>query len=138
MKFGYRDKYDRNEIPYSPTESTNFHDANQHPWYPHRMPVNEYQALMETVPGDDIPMTEAEREADWLLFQQKIEAANLTEREWLVVSCIVFGGLSLARTATIVAQAEGLSKAPAKMMVARTRDKALQKIRDTFNNWEEE
>lgn len=138
MKFGYRDKHDRNEIPYSPNESASFHDVNRNPWRSHKVPVNEYQALMETVPGQDIPMTEAEREADWEGFQQKLVAANLTDREWLVINCIVFGGMSLARTATIVAQAEGLSKAPAKMLVSRTRDKALQKLRDTFNDWEEE
>lgn len=135
MKFGYRDKHDRNEIPFSPTESASFHDVTKHPWTPHRLPENEYQALMEAPPGTDIPMTEVEREADWELFQQKLDAAGLTEREWIVVNCVVFAGMSLSKTAIVVAQAEGLNKAPAKMMISRTRDKAIEKIRNTFTDW---
>lgn len=133
MKFGYRDKYDRNEIPYSPTDTAGFQDPSKRLWRQHQIPDNEYQALMEAAPGADIPMTAEEREADWLVFQQKLENAELTEREWIVLNCVVFAGMSLSRTATIVAQAEGLGKAPAKMVIARCRDRALEKVRVSFD-----
>lgn len=134
MKFGYRDKYDRNEIPYSTSETPGFQDPSKRLWRQHHVPINEYQALMEAAPGADIPMTEQERESDWQGFQQKLEAADLTEREWIVLNCVVFAGFSLSRTATIVAQAEGLAKAPAKMVIARCRDRALEKVRASFDN----
>lgn len=138
MKFGYRDKVDRAEIPYSPGDAPGFHDPSRRMYRQHHVPDNDYQALMETIPGADVPMTAQEREADWLLFQEKLEAAGLTERERIVVDCVVMGGMSLSQTAIVVAQAEGLNKAPAKMVVARCRDRALEKIRNVFTSWEDQ
>lgn len=131
MKFGYLDKYERNETPvgdYHP----NVHGRSHQPYAPHRQPANEYQALMECLPNEMPEMTEQEREADWNTFQERMQTANLTERELLVANCIVFGGMSLYQTAIIVAQSEGLSVAPAKMTVARCRDKAYAKLVNAF------
>ena len=131
MKFGYLDKYDRNETPVGQFHPT-VHGQRNQLYGDHRVPVNEYQALMEAKPNDDIGMTEAEREADWASFQEKLDRANLTDRELIVVNCIAIGGMSLSRTAVIVAQAEGLNRAPAKMAISRCRDKAYDKIRAAF------
>lgn len=134
MKFGYRDSYDRNEI-----QVGDFHDniSDRRLWREHRIPYNQYEAMMITMPGEAEQMSEEEREQDWTIFQQKIEAANLTDRETVVVNCIVYGGMSLSQTAIVVAQAEGLSKAPAKMVISRCRDKAFDKLRNIFSQPDE-
>lgn len=136
MRFGYQSKFDRTEIAVGDFHP-NTHHKDRQLYTPHRPPENEYQAMMEAMPLDDIPMTEQEREADWMLFQHKIEQAGLTEREALVMHCIVFGGMSLTQTAVIVAQAEGLSKAPPKMTMARVRDRAYDKLRNIFGKDDE-
>lgn len=136
MKFGYKDSYDRNE-----TQFSDFHEnisTIAELWKPHQVPVNEYQALMETRPGEHPTMTEQEREADWTIFQQKIEAANLTERETIVINCIVFGGMSLTQTGIVLAQAEGRNKAFDKMTVSRCRDSGYRKLRTVFTQPDEE
>jgi len=136
MKFGYLDKFERHETPvgeYHPTVQGRRHQ----PYSDHRVPVNEYQALMEAAPCDDIVMTEQEREQDWEGFQQKLDAANLTTREQLTFDCIAFGGMSLSRTATVIAQVEHLSRAPSKMQVSRYRDRAYEKLRAVFTQKED-
>jgi DNA-directed RNA polymerase specialized sigma subunit len=135
MKFGYRDSYDRNE-----TQVGDFHDniSNRRLWQEHRIPYNQYEAMMTTIPGQTEQMSEEEREQDWTIFQQKIESANLTERETIVVNCIVYGGMSLSQAATVVAQAEGSNKPPAKMVISRCRDKAFRKLRNVFTQPDEE
>lgn len=136
MKFGYKDSYDRQE-----TQFAEFHEnisSIAELWKQHQVPVNEYQALMGTLPGEHPPMTEQEREADWAIFQEKIELAGLTEREEIVVNCIVFGGMSLSETGTILAQAEGRNKAFDKMTVSRNRDSAYRKLREAFTQPDEE
>lgn len=136
MKFGYLDKFDRHETPvgqYHPTVQGRKHQ----PYADHRPPVNEYQALMEAAPFDDVPMTEQEREQDWQGFYQKLEAANLSSREWLVFDCVAIGGMSLSKTALMIAEAEGLLKPPSKMQVSRYRDRAIEKLRNVFTQKEE-
>lgn len=132
MKWGYQAKWDRKETPIGDFLPS-LQDPKRRMYREHRVPENMYQAMMETLPLEEIPMDEQEREADWEGFQQKLDRAGLTERERLVMECIVFGGMSLARTAVVVAQVEGLSKAPAKMMVSRWRDRAYHKLRLVFN-----
>ena len=131
MKFGYLDKFDRNEFAVSDFHPQ-LHNLNRQIYGPHRLPENEYQAMMEAMPHEDYLMTAEEREQDWNIFEQKIVDAKLTAREELVVNCIVYGGMSLAKTAIIVAQAEGLSKAPDKMSISRCRDKAFDKLREAL------
>ena len=136
MKFGYKDSYDRNE-----TQFSDFHEnisTIAELWKPHHVPINDYQALMETKPGEHPAMTEQEREADWAIFQQKIEQAALTERETIVINCIVFGGMSLAQTGIVLAQAEGRNKAFDKMTVSRNRDSGYRKLREAFEEPDEE
>lgn len=136
MKFGYQSKFDRMETSVGDFHQ-GVHQKNRQLYAPHRPPENEFQALMEAMPLDDVPMTEQEREADWLLFEDKIQAAGLTEREALVVHCVVFGGMSLTQAAIVVAQAEGLSKAPPKMTISRVRDRAFVKLRNVFGKDDE-
>lgn len=131
MKFGQVDKFYRHETPIG-----EYHHGAEKPkaqlYKPHHVPENEYEALMVTLPGDHPEMSETEREQDWEMFQHKISKAGLTERETVVVNCMVFGGMSLSQTAIVIAQAEGLSKAPPKMSVSRWRDRAYQKLRNVF------
>jgi hypothetical protein len=131
MKYGYLDKFERHERTVGEFH-TQLHDRERQLYKTHRQPENVYQALMETLPGEDVPMTDEEREQDWELFSQRVQNAGLTERETLVVNCIVYGGRSLTQTATIVAQAEGLSRAPDKMSMSRCRDRAFIKLRKAF------
>lgn len=132
MKWGYQAKWDRKETPIGDFLPS-LQDPKRRMYREHRPPENEFQAMMEALPLDDVPMSAKEREADWLLFEHKLDKAGLTPRERLVMDCIVFGGLSLSRTATVIAQAEGLSKAPAKMQVSRWRDRAFEKLRIIFS-----
>ena len=131
MKFGYLDKFERHERAVGAFH-THLHAPDKQLYTPHRAPENDYQALMETLPGGDVPMTAEEREADWAIFQERIQRAGLTERETLVVNCIVYGGMSLTQCATVVAQAEGRSRAPDKMSISRARDRAYAKLRTEF------
>ena len=135
MKFGYKDSYDRNE-----TQFQQFHEnySFAEMWGHHKVPANEYQAMMETLPGEHPPMSEQEREADWAIFQQKIANAGLTERETIVINCIVFGGMSLAETGIVLAQAEGRNKAFDKMTISRNRDSGYRKLRQAFSEPDEE
>lgn len=132
MKWGYQAKWDRKETPIGEFLPS-LQDPERRMYQQHRPPENDFQAMMEALPLADIPMTAEEREADWLGFEAKLERAGLTPRERLVLDCIVFGGMSLARTAVVVAQAEGLSRAPAKMQVSRWRDRAYNKLRVVFS-----
>lgn len=130
MKFGYLDKFDRHETPvgeYHPVVQGRRHQL----YAPHRVPYNEYQALMETPPYGETEMTEQEREADWESFRQKLLAAGLTDREQITVDCIVFGGMSLTKTAAVIGAVEQ-GKPPSKMQVSRYRDRGFDKLRNTF------
>lgn len=131
MKWGYQAKWDRKETPIGEFLPS-LQDPKRRMYHQHRPPENDYQAMMEALPLADIPMTAEEHEADWEGFSQKLDKAGMTARERLVMECIVFGGMSLARTAIIIAQVEGLSKPPAKMMVSRWRDRAYKKLRIVF------
>ena len=136
VKFGYKDSYDRQE-----TQFSEFHEnvsSIAELWKQHHVPVNEYQAMMETLPGEHAPMTEQEREADWEMFAEKIEEAGLTEREQIVINCLVFGGMSLSETGIVLAQAEGRNKAFDKMTVSRNRDSGYRKLRQVFEEPDEE
>lgn len=131
MKFGYLDKFERHERAVGEFHN-HLHVPDKQLYATHRLPENDYQALMETLPGENTVMTAEEREADWLLFQERILQAGLTERETLVVNCIVYGGMSLTQCATVVAQAEGRSRSPDKMSISRCRDRAFAKLRTEF------
>lgn len=136
MKFGYKDSYDRQE-----TQFSEFHEnvsSIAELWRQHQVPVNEYQAIMETLPGEHPPMTEYERESDWVIFAQKIEEAGLTEREQTVINCLVFGGMSLSQTGIMLAQSEGRNKAFDKMTVSRNRDSGYRKLRQVFEQPDED
>lgn len=100
----------------------------------HHVPENEYQALMEAAPLAPIQMTEGEREADWLLFQEKLDAAHLSEREQVVLDSVVFGGMTLTDTADLLARMEGKNEAMSKTSIARIRDRAFSKLRKVFEN----
>lgn len=130
MKFGYRDRFDRNEVAVHDFQHGRY---KQHLYDGHHVPVNEYQAMMETVPGGTEPMTETEREADWQTLQARVIEAGLTEREQVVVDCIVYGGMSLTETADYVARHESVNRALSKMQIARIRDTAFDKLRNTFS-----
>ncbi len=137
MRYGPKDTFNRHEYPSLIREILPPGVAGTFPtqlWGEHRPPVNEYQALMEEVPlmGGTV-MTEQEREADWLLFQQKLETAGLDEREQLVVDCIVFGGMSLVETAQYLARHQGRNVPLSKMSISRIRDAAFVKLREVFN-----
>lgn len=132
MKFGTIPKQDRFETPVAEFHPT-VHTRDRQLWKDHQPPVNEYQALMECLPHEYPDMTEQEREQDWSSFQQKLDDAQLTERELLVLDCTVLGGMSLSRAAIIVAQYEGTMKVPSKMTIKRCRDRAVQKLRESFS-----
>jgi len=134
MKFGYASKQDRFETPVGEFHPV-VHGGRSQLYSPHRPPRDEYQALMEAAPLQDVPMTEQEREQDWAGFQQKLDEANLTEREEIVISCVVLGGMSLAQTARIIGEVEG-KKPPSKMSVMRIRDRAYSKLRSVFERTE--
>lgn len=129
MKFGYRDKFDRNEVAVQDFQ----HGRYTQPIHAnHQLPVNRYQAMMEVSVGEPEPMDETEREADWLGLQELVDQAGLTERETIVVDCVVYGGMSLTETADYVARAESSNKPLSKMQIARIRDIALNKLRTVF------
>ena len=99
---------------------------------PHMVPINEYQALMECDFNEHPAMTEQEREADWLLFEEKISLAQLTDRERVVVDCIVFGNLSLTQTADYLARHESKNKPYHKQTIHNIRNVAFAKLRVVF------
>lgn len=99
---------------------------------PHHVPENVYQAMMEADFGQEPKMSQDEREADWLLFETRINNAGLTDRERMVVDCIVFGQMSLAETGEYIARAEGVNVAFRKQRVFDLRNKAFEKLRKAF------
>lgn len=101
---------------------------------PHHVPENMYQAMMEADFGEEPKMSQDEREADWLLFETRIKNAGLTDRELLVVDCVVFGQMSLAATGEYMARAEGVNKAFSKQRVHHLRNKAFDKLRKAFTD----
>ena len=106
---------------------------------PHLVPENEYQALMECDFGEDPKMSATEREADWALFQQKLESAGLTEREMIVVDCVVFGQMSLSKAGEVLARSEGTNKPYSRQHIYRIRNSAYAKLRAVFEqNGEDE
>lgn len=131
MRFGYQSKTDRNEVAVSDFHPM-VHDDTHQLYSAHRPPMNEYQALMEAPHGVEPEKSETELEAEWQHVENQIRKANLTEREIIVLNCMVYGGMSLSKTAIVVAQAEGLNVAPAKMTIARCRDRAINKLRKVF------
>jgi len=135
MRFGYVDKQDRAERPVglafqmdgpSLADDSTLYDA-------HRLPRNEYQALMEADFLEEPEMDEATAEAMWLAFSDKVHSAGLTDRELLVVECIVWGGMSLATTGQYLARELGQNRAVPKQSVQRIRDKAFDKLRGVFS-----
>ena len=131
MRFGYLDKFEKHETPVGEW-STRAHVPQHGIYRTHRQPVNDFQALMETVPYQSEPMTEEERESDWSGFQQKLDAAGLTERESIVLDSIVFGGMSLTQAGDHLARCEGKNRAVSKTEIARIRDRAFEKLRTVF------
>lgn len=130
MLYGPKDTFTRHEWPSLIREITvpqQMHGA-------HKAPINEYEALMEELPLVTVTrLTEAEREAEWLVFQEKLDAAGLDERERLVVDCIVFGGMSLVETAQFLARDQNKNRALSKMQISRIRDAAFTKLREVFD-----
>lgn len=103
-------------------------------WDAHKIPENEYQALMECDFGQEPEESLAEREAKWALFQQRIDAAGLTEKELLVVECVVFGETSLAEAGEYMARHYGINKGYSKQYIHRLRNSAFAKLRQTLGD----
>lgn len=103
-------------------------------WDAHKVPDNEYQALMECDFGCEPEMSRAEREARWDLFQERIDAAGLTEKEMLVVECVVFGEASLAEAGAYMARHFGINRAYSKQYIHRLRNSAFAKLRVTMGD----
>jgi hypothetical protein len=101
---------------------------------PHKVPENMYQAMMEADFGQEPSMSSDEREADWLLFETRINAAGLTEREALVIDCVIFGQMTLAETGQYLARAEGVNKAFSRQRVHNIRNRAFDKLRKAFTD----
>lgn len=138
MYGAYKDSFDRNEYPSIIREMTvtkhSRHSAPAQMYSAHKAPLNEFEALMEELPLVTVTrLTEAEREAEWLVFQQKLDGAGLDDRERLVVDCIVFGGMSLVETAQFLARDQGRNKPLSKMQISRIRDAAYAKLRGVFD-----
>lgn len=131
MKYGYLDKFEKHETPVGQW-SARAHEKQAGLYDAHRVYDNEYAALMETLPHETPNMSADEREADWLVFQQKLESANLTERETIIIDAIVYGGQSLTQAAAHLARCEGRNKTVSKTEVARIRDRAIRKLRTVF------
>lgn len=131
MRYGYLDKFEKHETPVGEW-SAKAHRKQAGPYDTHRVHDNQYSALMETLPHETPPMSGDEREADWLLFEQKVVAANLSERETIIFDAIVYGGQSLTEAADHLARCEGKNKAVSKTEVARIRDRAINKLRAVF------
>lgn len=135
MKYGHQDKFEKHETPVGGW-SAMAHEKQSGLYDAHRIPENEFAGLMETLPHQFPPMSEMEREADWLLFQQKMDSAGLTVREQIVVDAIVFGGHSLTQAADHLARCEGRGKSVSKTEVARVRDRGYAKLRAVFKEEE--
>lgn len=100
----------------------------------HRVPANEYQALMEADAHHDPAQTEEEAEAAWLFLQERIDSCGLTDKERVVVDCVVFGGMSLAETGDYLAREVGQNKSFSKQHVWRLRNSAYEKLRSVFGD----
>ena len=105
---------------------------------PHHVPENQYQAMMECDFGQDPAMSVDEREADWFLFETKIKAAGLTEREGIVVDCVVFGQTTLAEAGEYLARHEGRNEPFQRQYIHYLRNKAFDKLRKAFTDEEVE
>jgi hypothetical protein len=106
---------------------------------PHLVPENQYQALMEADFGQEPVMSADEREADWLLFETKIQQAGLTEREMIVMESVVFGQMSLTKAADVLARHEGKNRPYSREHIRRIRNAAFDKLRAVFaTNGEDE
>ncbi len=104
---------------------------------PHNVPINQYQAMMEADFGEEPKMSSDEREADWLLFETKIESAGLTELERLVVDCVVFGQMSLSEAGMYLARHMSRNKPYSRQHVHHLRNKAFDKLRKAFTHDDE-
>ena len=104
---------------------------------PHHVPENQYQAMMEADFGQEPAMSADEREADWLLFQSKIEAAGLTEKEAVVVDCVVFGQMSLSQAGEFLARHVGRNKSYTRPYIHHLRNQAFEKLRKAFTHDDE-
>lgn len=96
--------------------------------------MNEYQAVMEADFLEEPKLSEAEAEDAWMVLQDKIDMAGLTEDERIVVDCVVFGGMSLAETGNYLARSHGVNVAVYKQKVHRIREKAFVKLRGVFDD----
>jgi len=131
VKYGYQDKFEKHETPVGQW-SARAHEPKENLYATHRQPEDEYAALMETLPHQQPPMSADEREADWFLFQQKIESAGLTSRETIIIDAIVYAGMSLTQAADHLARCEGTNHPVSKTEIARIRDRGLVKLRKVF------
>lgn len=123
-----RTKQDRHETPvgvrYNDTTSKARNGSlsdTETLWDPHRLPADEYEALMQ--PGDHPDAVTAE--TDWTEYQTLLDDCGLTEAERDVIDMMVFGCHSLAWTARHM----GCSKT----WVAKLKVSALNKIRERYN-----
>lgn len=107
---------------------------DRHLYQNHRIPENEYQALMEADFGEEPALSVDEREAQWAVIQERIAAANLTEEEMAVVDLVVFGQMSLSEAGFYMARWAGINKAYPKQRVHRIRNKAFAKLRETLGD----
>ncbi len=135
----YENKQDRYEWPAGNRYSSDHSNLGEPSlvdkstlWQVHNVPINEYQALMEAPPGEYGVMSERERESDWLLFQEKIDRAGLSNMERIVVDATVFGGLSLYQVGIVLARSLGRNRQYSKTHTRRLRDSGMAKLRKVF------
>ncbi|MFO0417804.1 MAG: hypothetical protein ACK53T_00235 [Planctomycetota bacterium] len=135
-KYNPQSMADRKEVP----SGTGFH-ANEERislaervglYDTHHLPMNPYQALMEADCLEEPVLDQETAALLWEAFQEKIDGCGLTDRERVVVDCIVWGGMSLSQTGEYVARHEGVNKAFSKQHIQRIRDKAYEKLRAVF------
>lgn len=104
---------------------------------PHLVPENMYEALMTADFGQEPAMSSDEREADWLLFETKIKNAGLSDKEAIVVDCVVFGQMSLSDAGDYLARAEGRNKSYTRQHIHHLRNKAFAKLREALTHDDE-
>lgn len=90
-------------------------------WGTTRDPSSETQALMEAAPGAEPAEVGAVRRGRSAWVHDLLAAAELTDREMLVISDLFFGQLPLRESAELLSIG--------KTTVARVRDAALVKLR---------
>jgi hypothetical protein len=100
----------------------------------HVIPDNEYEALMRTLPLQEPTPHFDEVDPGWGSVEPKFLQAGLSERDKLVIECVVGGQMTYRETGEFLAREHGRSKAYLRQTVHRWYNDAINKLRKAYDD----